>query len=214
MKNVVEAVNAMKAQVDGVEEVQFSDFKAEETLLAIIDINNGFAKAGALYSDRVEAKIESIAKLSEKALDAGMKVLAYTDHHPEDAKEFGAYPAHCVGSTIESDLVEELEIQKSKGLIEIHKNSTNGLYAYNPAVSDKHIKNFLVVGCVTDICVYQYALNLRTYLNEFQLEGDVYVSEAQVQTFDIEGFHHGDLMHVTFLKSLMDNGVKVIKDIV
>lgn len=214
MNNVIEAVKAMEEQVSGVETIELASMHPEETLLAIIDINNGFAKAGALYSERVEAKIGRIADLSERALHKGIKVLAYTDHHPEDAKEFGAYPAHCVGTTEESQLVEELERQKKEGLVEIHKNSTNGLYAYNPAVSVPGIKNYLVVGCVTDICVYQYALNLRTYLNEHQLEGDVYVSEAHVQTFDIEGFHHGDLMHITFLKSLMDNGVKVVKDIV
>lgn len=214
MKDIIQAVEAMVKQVEETDAMQLDRFAAKETVLAIIDINNGFAKAGALYSERVERKIERVAELAEAALDKGIKVLAYTDHHPEDAKEFGAYPSHCVGTTEESALVDALEVLKPKGLQEIHKNSTNGVYAYNPIVELEGIKNYLVVGCVTDICVYQYALNLRTYLNEYQLDGEVYVSENHVQTFDIEGFHHGDLMHVTFLKSLMDNGIKVVKDIV
>lgn len=213
MDKVMEAVNAIEAQVKGVEALELASLKPEETLLAVIDINNGFAKAGALYSDRVEAKIDSIAELSERALDAGIKVYAYTDHHPEDAKEFLAYPSHCVGSTKESELVDELEALKVKGLKEIYKNSTNGVLAYNPISEDDGLLNYLVVGCVTDICVYQYALTLRTYLNEHDLEGEVYVSADHVQTFDIEGFHHGDLMHSVFLKSLMDNGVKVVSTI-
>lgn len=214
MKNIIEAVEAMEAQVGAVEAVALKDFDPAQTVLSIIDINNGFAKAGALYSERVEAKIGNIAQLAKEALHSGIKVLAYTDHHPEDAKEFAAYPSHCVGSTEESDLVEELMMLKQEGLQEIHKNSTNGVYAYNPAKEHPELRHYLVVGCVTDICVYQYALNLRTYLNEYQLDGEVYVSMDHVQTFDIEGFHHGDLMHLVFLKSLMDNGVKVVKTVV
>ncbi len=207
LKNIYQAI---VDQVDGREKMKFDDFDVNKTKLCIIDINNGFAKAGALYSDRVEVKIDGIASLAEKALDAGVEVLAYTDHHPEDAKEFMAYPAHCVGTTVESDLVEELEVLKAKGLKEIHKNSTNGVLAYNPAEGHEGGVDYIVVGCVTDICVYQYAVTLRTYLNQHQLEGHVYVSESHVQTFDIEGFHDGDLMHNVFLKSMMDNGVKVI----
>ncbi len=213
-ENILAAVEAMEAQLSSNEALELAALVPSETLLAVIDINKGFAKAGALYSDRVEAKIDKIASVCEKALESGIKVYAYTDHHPEDAKEFGAYPSHCVGTTEESDLVDELEALKSKGLKEIHKNSTNGVLAYNPIIEDNGLKNYLVVGCVTDICVYQYALTLRTYLNEHQLEGDVYVSEDHVQTFDIEGFHSGDLMHTVFLKSLMDNGVKIVQSIV
>lgn len=213
MKDVIQAVEAIEAQINDVETLSLKGLKAEETLLAVIDINNGFAKAGALYSDRVEKKIDQIAHLSEKALEMGMKVYAYTDYHPEDAKEFSAYPSHCVGNTIESELVSELEALKVKGLREIRKNSTNGVLAYNPIVEDQGLMNYVVVGCVTDICVYQYALTLRTYLNEKDLDGDVYVSKDHVQTFDIEGFHHGDLMHAVFLKSLMDNGVKLVETI-
>lgn len=209
MNNIQAAVKAMEDQVAAVEPIKLDDFDTKTTVLCVIDINNGFAKAGALYSNRVEVKIEAIAELAEAFLDRGMAVLAYTDFHPEDAKEFNAYPSHCVGNTVESELVDELKALKAKGMKEIKKNSTNGFLAYNPAVEGGG-KDYVVIGCVTDICVYQYAVTLRAYLNENNLEGDVYVVEALVQTFQIDGFHHGDLMHITFLKSLMDNGVKVV----
>lgn len=209
MKNVEAAVKAMEDQVMSAPVMTLTEFKAESTRLCIIDINNGFAKAGALYSDRVEGKIGAIVELAKASLDRGLEVLAYTDHHPEDAKEFNAYPSHCVGSTIESELVDELKPLLKEGMKEIHKNSTNGVLAYNPAEKGDG-KDTIVIGCVTDICVYQYAVTLRTYLNEHDLEGDVYVVEDLVQTFQIDGFHHADLMHVTFLKSMMDNGVKLL----
>ena len=212
MTNILEAVKAIVDQVEGAKSMSLSNFDPERTILCIIDINKGFAKAGALYSDRVEKKIEGVAALAKRCLGLGMEVLAYTDHHPEDAKEFGAYPPHCVGDTEESALVAELEGLKAKGLKEVYKNSTNGVLAFNPAESGD-VKDYIVIGCVTDICVYQYAVTLRAYLNEKGMDGDVYVDEDLVQTFHIEGFHHGDLMHVTFLKSLMDNGVKVLSNI-
>ena len=212
MKQVEEAVKAMEDQLAGAPSLAFDAIDKDQTVLCVIDINNGFAKAGALYSKRVEVKIEAIAALAEACLDKDIEVLAYTDHHPEDAKEFGAYPSHCVGNTVESELVDELKALRPKGLQEIKKNSTNGVLAYNPVLG-REGKDYLVVGCVTDICVYQFAVTLRAFLNEKNIDGQVYVVENLVQTFDIDGFHHGDLMHVTFLKSLMDNGVKVVSGV-
>ncbi|MDF1617680.1 isochorismatase family cysteine hydrolase [Petrocella sp. FN5] len=213
MDNVKLAIEAIKVQLMGAETIRLDDFDPDKTILAVIDMNKGFAQAGALYSPRVGRMIPDIVELSEKALLKGIKVYAYTDHHPEDAKEFSAYPSHCVGNTEESELVDPLAALEVKGLTTIFKNSTNGILAHNPAAMNLGISSYLVVGCVTDICVYQYAVTLRAYLNEHQLDGEVYVCESLVQTFDIEGFHHGDLMHGIFLKSMMDNGVKVVKEI-
>ena len=213
MENIKAAIEAMEAQLMGAETIRLDDFDPAKTILAVIDMNKGFAQAGALYSPRVGKMIPEIVRLSDQALSKGMKVYAYTDHHPEDAKEFSAYPSHCVGNTEESALVDPLAALEANGLKTIYKNSTNGILAYNPAAIDLNVSSFLIVGCVTDICVYQYAVTLRAYLNEHQLDGEVYVCESLVQTFDIEGFHHGDLMHSMFLKSMMDNGVKVVKEI-
>lgn len=212
MRGVIEAVEAIKKQLGTAEELSLSSFDEKNTMLIVIDMNNGFAKSGALYSNRVEKMITDIATLCKIGLQRGMKVYAYTDHHPEDAKEFMSYPLHCIGTSVESQLVDELLVLKEQGLKTIFKNSTNGVLAYNPIEKDQEIHNFIIVGCVTDICVYQYAITLRAYLNEHQLEGDVFISMNHVETFDIEGVHHGDLMQAVFLKSLMDNGVKMIKN--
>lgn len=210
MLNVEAAVEAMVAQVAGAESLSIEALDVDKTVLCIIDMNNGFALEGALSSPRVKDIIEITSQTAKRCLEKGMSVIAYTDHHPADAAEFSAYPAHCVEGTVECELVDSLKALEGQGLKVQKKNSTNGVLAFNPAVSGLY-KDYVVTGCVTDICVYQYAVTLRAYLNEHQLPGDVYVVENQVQTFQIDGFHHGDLMHVTFLKSLMDNGVKVVK---
>ena len=48
-------------------------------LIVIMDMNIGFAKAGALYSPRTEALIQPIAHFCEKMKRTGAKILALTD---------------------------------------------------------------------------------------------------------------------------------------
>ncbi len=199
----------LKTAVDASAVHKMNEAKVKESTLCIIDINNGFAREGALYSPRVEKNITATAELAKKFLEASATVLAYTDYHPEDAKEFRAYPPHCIAETKESELVSELEELKSLGLKEIRKNSTNGILVHNPA-SDKVERDYVVVGCVTDICVYQFAMTLRAYLNEHDIEGEVYVVKDLVDTFDIDEVHDADFYNYVFLKSMMDNGIKVI----
>ncbi len=193
-----------------VHEMNVADIK--NTTLCIIDINNGFAREGALYSPRVEKNIKGTAALAKEFLKAGGEVLAYTDYHPENAKEFRSYPPHCVAGTKEAELVDELETLKEMGLKEIRKNSTNGILVHNPA-EDKKERDYLVLGCVTDICVYQFSITLRAYINEHDLEGEVYVLKDLVDTFDIEDVHEADFYNYVFFKSMMDNGIRLISDV-
>ncbi len=202
----------VKKQVDGSGAYKLSKRNIEGTLLCIVDMNNGFAKEGALYSDRVEIMIEPIANLAKWYLQKGGKVIAYNDYHPEDAKEFKAYPKHCVMGTKESVLVDEVEKLKKIGLKEVRKNSTNGMLAFNPAKESRY-KDYIVVGCVTDICVYQFALTLRTYLNEHNMDGEVYVVKDMVDTFDIKDIHEAEFYNYIFLKSMMDNGIKLVSNV-
>ncbi len=202
----------IKSVVDKVPVLKLDKNLINNSKLCIIDMNNGFAKAGALYSDRVEQKIPSIVELAKYYLQNGGRVLAYNDYHNEDAKEFNAYPKHCVKNTEESKLVDELEKLKKIGLEERRKNSTNGVFAYNPAQCNSG-KDYVVVGCVTDICVYQFAVSLRTYLNENNFEGEVYVVKDLVDTFHIPDVHDAEFYNYMFIKSMIDNGVKVVSSV-
>lgn len=188
--------------------------RPDHTMLIIIDMNNGFAKEGALYSPRVEALIEPITDLAEKSISRDIKVLAYSDKHPEGAREFLAYPPHCQAGSTESELVPSLKALLNVGMELHHKNSTNGILAYNPAHEIVGIANYIVVGCVTDICVYQYAVTLRAYLNEHNLEGQVIVSKKHMDTYHIDQIHDGDTYQEMAINLMAMNGVKVVEDIV
>ena len=59
----------MKFNLEKLKSKKINELNLSKTMLFIIDMNNGFAKKGALYSDRVEALINPITNLA-KILEA------------------------------------------------------------------------------------------------------------------------------------------------
>ena len=189
--------------------MNLKDLDARKTMLVIVDMNKGFAKHGALYSERVEALICPISILAKESLRRGMKVIAFTDYHTEESPELGAYPAHCMKDTDEWELVDELNID---GIDVIKKNSTNGFIEPDFKLPE-NIENVIVVGDCTDICIHQFAITLKTYFNRLNKKAHVYVPMNLVETFDAP-FHKASFMNYVFLNSMIDNGVDVIKNII
>lgn len=205
LDNSLEYLKGIYKKVEEVPELKTDEINYKDTMLVIIDINNGFARKGALYSDRVEALINPISELIKKFNDNGGKVMAFTDAHPKDAIEFESYPPHCVDTEWESELVDEL---KSFNIEIVKKNSTNGFIEENYKVP-KEIKNLIVVGDCTDICIYQFAISQKTYFNMKNEARNVIVPKNLVDTFDAP-YHNGDFNNLVFLNSMIDNGIKVV----
>lgn len=186
----------------------------DKSVLIVVDINNGFAKMGSLSSERVNDIIPQIEKDIMLFNELNLPVIAFTDCHSENAVEFKYYPKHCVANDIESLIVEELSKYK---LDIIKKNSTNGFLAPKfqeklKVLIEKGFNNFIVTGCVTDICVKQFALTLRAYLNEFDLNGDVIIPVNAVETFD-SPIHNANLMNLLSLLEMKSNGIVLVNDI-
>lgn len=159
-----------------------------DSVLFIVDMNNGFAREGALASDRVEKIIPNIVEVIKKFKKNGERIVAFTDCHKEDAAEFKAFPPHCVEGTKECELVDE--IKEYEDIIKlIKKNSTNAFLEEETQIEvndlvNKGIKKWYITGCVTDICVKQFALTLKTYFNKENLDMDVIVIKNCVETYD------------------------------
>ena len=94
----------------------------------------------------------------------------------------------------------------------IEKNSTNGFFAMD-IEKYKNLDNFIVVGCCTDICVYQFVLTLKTYFNQHNLYKNIVVPINLVETYDIDKVHCGDMLNTIFLNSMIQNGINVVKKI-
>jgi len=193
-------------KLEDVKSLNIEDLDFHKTMLVIIDINNGFARGGALYSDRVESLITPIEELSKYILEKNGTVIAFTDCHTEESPEFCSYPQHCMRGTTESEIIDEL---KALDIKVIEKNSTNGFLeeAFN---MDANIENVIVVGDCTDICVYQFAISVKSDFNRRNEHRRVIVPMEYVDTFHAP-FHNGDFMNAVFLSSMMDNGIEVVK---
>lgn len=198
-----------------------------ETTILSVDMINGFCRQGSLASDRIESVIPPIVSLMRKSWDLGLReIVLLQDCHTPDAKEFGAYAPHAICNSSEADTVDEIKaLPFFKDVTLFTKNSVDssqntGLGAW---IADHgQIKNFIIVGNCTDICIYQLANHLRARANAFDHGWHVIVLEDCVQTYDLPVdaakkvcavAHDGDLLHKVFLYHMALNGVEVIKNI-
>lgn len=208
-KTIIEEFNQMANyiydKISSLSKIKIDDLDLENTLLVIIDMNNGFARGGALYSNRVENLINPIADFANKLRQKNVDIIAFTDYHKEDSIEFLNYPNHCIEGTKECEIVDK--INNIEGIKVINKNSTNGFFS-----TDFHLpaekKNFIVVGNCTDICIYQFVITLKAYFNEFNSKKNIFVPLNLVETFHIET-HKANFMNLVFLNSMIDNGIIV-----
>lgn len=189
----------------------------KKTALFIVDMNNGFARKGALSSSRVESVILNIEKITEKFIKNNYPVYAFTDFHDGNAIEFKEYPVHCVRGSEESELVDELKKFKEHIKL-IEKNSTNGFLEDGvddiiDSLCESGYEEFVIVGCCTDICVCNFAMTLKCYLNKENKDGKVIVPLDGVETFDAP-YHPGDFMNMVALKIMAQNGIKLVKKVV
>lgn len=185
----------------------------DKTALVIMDVINGFTREGALKSARVEALIQVIAGLSEECGKRGIARIAFADSHAEKSPEFDSYPVHCLAGTSESEIVDELK--KHPGYLLIPKNSTNGFLEtgfQDWLARNGAIRNFIIAGDCTDICVLQFALSLKAWFNMRNEQSRVIVPVDAVNTYDY-GTHDGDLLHVVSLYIMAGSGIEPVKSV-
>lgn len=200
----------MKFNLEKLKSKKINELDLSKTMLFIIDMNNGFAKKGALYSDRVEALINPITNLAKTLEAKKCEIIAFTDSHNKDSIELRSYPTHCLENDYESKIVDE--ISSIKTLKVIPKNSTNGFFCLEDK-SFENIDNIIVVGDCTDICIYQFVITLKAYFNQNNIDKNIIVPMNLVDTYHIDTIHNADIMNIVFLNSMIQNGVEVIKEI-
>lgn len=188
----------------------------DKTALFIVDMVVGFVHSGALSSPRVAAIANNIAELNEKT--KGYKKIFFLDNHEKDSQEFRYFPAHCIKGTEEAELIPELRTNNSEdsNIYFIEKNSTNGFHSKEfqdwLKKYEDEVDNYIITGCVTDICVLQFALSLKSYFNEKNKDKRVIVPENCVETYD-GGSHDGYLMHLFALYNMHISGIEIVEKI-
>lgn len=218
LKDAANSLNDMASKLENLPTIALDSLDADKTMVFNIDLNKGFAKAGNLFSPRVGALITETTALYKKCLNKGMKIVAYSDKHTKECPELEAYPEHCMSNTEECELVSELA--ELDGIITLYKNSTNGFLAINPMELTSHFKaesleamdTFIISGCITEVCVYNFATTLKSYFNEKNKKARVIVPTNLVDTYDAP-WHNADLMNVVFFSNMMASGIEVVSAI-
>lgn len=192
--------------------IELSEFAKDNTVLVVVDMVNGFVYSGPLSSPRVAGVVKNIANLNEKT--AGFKKIFFMDSHEEDSKEFGSFPLHCIRGSHEAELIPELKTKYSEGpeTVFIEKNSTNGFnnrkFQQWLEKNIYEVDNYIITGCVTDICVLQFALSLKAYFNETNKNKRIIVPKDCVETYD-GGSHDGNLMNLFALYNMHTSGIEI-----
>lgn len=184
-----------------------------KSVLFIVDMNNGFCRVGALKSARIEKIIGNIVEVIKVFKNKNMPIIAFTDCHNKDAIEFKSFPPHCIEGTDEVEIVTEIKAFEDYYNL-IKKNSTNAFHELqtqeivNKLVENGY-KNWYITGCVTDICIKQFALTLKTYFNTKNLDMNVIVPKECVETFDGPG-HNAEEMNKYSFMEMSQAGIEVI----
>ena len=187
-----------------------------KSVLFIIDMNNGFAKSGPLSSKRVEKLIPSIVEDVEIFNSFNNPIIAFTDSHKKECLEFKSYPIHCLENSYESEIVDE--IKQFNDIMIIKKSSTN---AFLEEETKKYIdsfvrdgyKNFVLCGCITEVCVKQFAQTLKAYLNVINKDINVIVPINSVDTYDSPE-HNADIINLFSFYEMNSCGIKIVINII
>lgn len=208
------ALEGIKNEIFNLPALKIEEINKEKTALIVVDMVKGFYNVGVFASDRTEKTIAPIVDLIEK-LNSSEKVF-FVDSHSKDAAEFKCYPEHCIHGTVEEELINEIKEKVDKYTTVIKKNSINGFHA--PEFEkwldkNKKIENFIVVGVCSNICVETFAITLKTYFDQFNINNNIIVPMNATETYDL-GNHNAELMNLMTFYKLKNNGVKVVKEII
>ena len=211
----MDAIKKIESELKG-KTIELSSLDKDRTALFVVDMVNGFVYSGALASPRVAAIVENVVDLNKKM--KGYKKVFFLDTHDENSLEFRSFPMHCIKGEFEAELIPELKTKDSEGqeTFYIEKNSTNGFHAdgfkqWIKTYEDK-VDNYVITGCVTDICVLQFALTLKTYFNEKNKSVRLIVPANTVETYEV-GSHDGDLINLFALYNMHISGIEIVDKI-
>lgn len=210
---MLNAINNIQNEINQIGDLSFSKLQGDSALI-IVDMVKGFCTIGPLSTSRSNKVIDPIINLN--LIMKNSEKLFFTDSHNEDSIELKSYPSHCIKGSEEEELIDELRIysEHTNSTI-IKKNSINGFHTNEFKEwlnKNNNIKNFIITGVCTDICVETFTITISTYFNEMDQDKNVIVPINTVETFDF-GTHNGDLLNLLSLYKMKSNGIQVVKSI-
>ena len=182
-----------------------------EKLLVVVDMVNGFIKKGAMADSYINHITPELVKLIEEFISKNEGVAFIKDTHDMNSTEFAKFPVHCVKGSGEEELIDELKPYEKDGLV-YEKNSTSTIFAnnfMNDIETMKNLKEVIVTGCCSDICVLNLAIPLTNYFNQYNKNVDVVVRSDLIETYNSDT-HNRDEYNGMTLKLMKQAGIKVL----
>ena len=166
--------------------------------IIVVDVLNGFCRAGNLASERLGSVVPGIRAYLEREVAAGAALIFLADTHEPDDPEFAMFPPHCVAGSGEEEIVDELR-ELAAGATVVRKRRYSGFFGTDldrllaelaPGVVE-------VVGVCTDICVLHTVADLRN--RDYR----VVVRRELVETYEAPG-HEADEINRFALAHMRD----------
>lgn len=183
-----------------------------EKLLIDVDMVNGFVKKGAMADSYIQRIIPEHIKLMKQMKEKEEAIAIIKDHHKENCREFNRYPAHCVEGTEEAELVDELKQFEENAMV-YQKNSTSTIYAPNFLEDiDKmiNLKEIIIMGCCTDICILNLAIPLQNYFDQKDIEVKITIPKNAVETYDAPNHNREQYNEMAF-KLMTQAGINLVE---
>lgn len=184
----------------------------QDPVLFVVDMVNGFIKEGSLHDEAIMEITTSIQQLLDRL---ACRSIFVRDFHSAAAREFIAYPSHCVAKTSESEIIEELQAYVH---CQFYKNSTNTFVSpdfQNFLPEIEKYKDIIITGCCTDLCILQFALSLNSWLNEHnKKENRILLPIDCVETYHIPDVHDAKMWNQFAIENMAANGIYCVSRIV
>ena len=165
------------------------NLKVYETALIVVDMVNGFVNEGVLHDKNIRKIVPRQLELLEEAEKKGSLIILVKDTHNKNATEFKRFgnTTHCIQGTSEAELIDELKpFEQKDNVITVEKNSTSLMESpeFRKIVRQaENLKEVNFVGCCTDICVFNGAMGLANYYDEWNRDVTINVHEDAIATY-------------------------------
>ena len=171
---------------------------------------NGFIKKGAMADPYINHITPKLINLIEKTLNKEEGVAFIKDTHNINSSEFKKFPVHCVKGSGEEEVIDELKPYEKKSL-SYEKNSTSTVFAKDflkDIDAMKKLREVIITGCCTDICVLNLAIPLTNYFDENDKNINVVVRSDLIETYNSES-HNREEYNEMSLKLMRQAGIEV-----
>lgn len=165
------------------------NLKVYETALIVVDMVNGFVNEGVLHDKNIRKIVPRQLELLEEAEKKGSLIILVKDTHNKNATEFKRFgnTTHCIKGTSEAELIDELKpFEQKDNVITVEKNSTSLMESpeFREIVKQaENLKEVNLVGCCTDICVFNGAMGLANYYDQWNRDVTINVHEDAIATY-------------------------------